>query len=552
MEDVEREHHAEEEKDTGAPRRRVADVVAVGMEEDRDRGATCQRPRDQELGGRQVHRANLTGRAFRVRGYALEMHGLLARFDDAVGNATERAVLAQHRRRLQKQGWLNALDAGPGGWATGDPPPREGNSLEILIDGAEALPRLAEALESAQSHVHLAGWHFSPEFALRRDGKPAILRNILAELAERIDVRVLMWAGAPLPLFRPARREVRAVRDALAARTKVSCALDSRERPLHCHHEKIAVVDGRLAFVGGIDLSLLGGDRFDSSSHPARAAVGWHDASALVTGPAVAGVAEHFSLRWHEVTGETLPSADPPAETGDVKLQIVRTVPNGLYESLPHGDFRIAESYLRALRSAERLVHLESQFLWSPEITGVLAEKLERPPSDNFRLLVILPARPNNGKEDTRGALADLVEADGGAGRFLACTLYARRGPVADPVYVHAKIGIVDDRWITIGSANLNEHSLFNDSEMNVVSHDPVLARATRLRLWAEHLERTEDEVSGDPAELIDSLWRPLAEEQLDRRRRGEPLEHRLVRLPHLARKSNRLLGPINGLLVDG
>jgi len=117
---------------------------------------------------------------------------------------------------------------------------------------------------------------------------------------------------------------------------------------------------------------------------------------------------------------------------------------------------------------------------------------------------------------------------------------------------VHAKIGIVDDRWITLGSANLNEHSLFNDTEMNVVAQDPELARSTRLRLWAEHLERPQSEIDGDPTEVIDTLWRPIAQEQHERRRRGLPLEHRLVRLPHVARKANRVLGPLNGFLVDG
>ena len=62
-------------------------------------------------------------------------------------------------------------------------------------------------------------------------------------------------------------------------------------------------------------------------------------------------------------------------------------------------------------------------------------------------------------------------------------------------MYVHAKIGIVDDAWLTLGSANLNEHSLFNDTEMNVLICDPALARETRLRLWSEHLERPIDEV---------------------------------------------------------
>ena len=90
----------------------------------------------------------------------------------------------------------------------------------------------------------------------------------------------------------------------------------------------------------------------------------------------------------------------------------------------------------------------------------------------------MLPSRPNNGADDTRGQLGVLVEADDGAGRFLACTLYAPGDGDAQKVYVHAKIGIVDDRWLTLGSANLNEHSLFNDTEVNVVVNDEGLATA--------------------------------------------------------------------------
>jgi phosphatidylserine/phosphatidylglycerophosphate/cardiolipin synthase-like enzyme len=116
----------------------------------------------------------------------------------------------------------------------------------------------------------------------------------------------------------------------------------------------------------------------------------------------------------------------------------------------------------------------------------------------------------------------------------------------------HAKIGIVDDRWMTIGSANLNEHSLFNDTEMNLVTHDPGVARATRLRLWSEHLERPPEELDRDPTEIIERIWRPLAEQQLQRRLDGVPLTHRVLRLPHVSRRTEALRGPINGLLVDG
>ena len=257
-------------------------------------------------------------------------------------------------------------------------------------------------------------------------------------------------------------------------------------------------------------------------------------------------------MRWREVTGAELAYPETPEPAGDVELQIVRTVPERLYTATPRGDFRLLESYVRALRSARRLIYLENQFLWSPEIAEILIDKLLRAPADDFRLLIVLPAKPNSGGDDTRGMLGELIEADADAGRLLACTLFARAGRLADRVYVHAKIGIVDDAWLTLGSANLNEHSLFNDTEMNVVTHDTALARQTRLRLWSEHLELPIDQIAAEPATVIDDYWKPISKEQLARREAGEPLTHRLVRLAHVSRRSERLLGPLQGLLLDG
>jgi phosphatidylserine/phosphatidylglycerophosphate/cardiolipin synthase-like enzyme len=479
---------------------------------------------------------------------------VINRVDSWIGEGVEDAIRRRHHRRLSRARRLDQLDPPEDGqlWCAGDPPPREGCEREVLIDGAQALPRIAETLAGARSHVHIAGWHVTPDFGLTRDPGAVRLRDLLGELAERVDVRVLLWAGAPLPVFKPARRAVRHAREELVRGTRVICALDSHERPMHCHHEKLVIVDDDVAFVGGIDLTSLGGDRFDSNDHPMRGHLGWHDAVTRVRGPAVADVAAHFAARWHEVRGEQLevPSV-LPAAAGEAKLQVVRTVPERIYDFLPRGDFRILEAYTRALRSARRLVYLESQFLWSSQVVDILSEKLRNPPSDEFRLLVMLPVKPNNGADATRGQLGVLAAADGGNNRFLAVTVAARTGALTRPLYVHAKIGIVDDEWLTIGSANLNEHSLFNDSEMNIVACDPPLARETRLRLWAEHLERPIEDVSGDPAQVFDELWRPIAAEQLERRRRGDPATHRLLELPGVSRRSMALLGPAQGLLVD-
>ena len=487
--------------------------------------------------------------AARLRGVA--GRGLLAA-ECLIGKTVSAQICAHHQRRLRRLGWSHALDPANGLWAAGEPPPRAGNAIEILVDGAEALPVIADGLRTARSHVHVTGWSFSPDFALRRDEEPLVLRNLLARLAEDVDVRILVWAGAPLPLFRPSRREVRRMREELTAGTRIQCELDSRERPLHCHHEKTIVVDDRIAFAGGIDLTTESGDRYDLSDHPARAAVGWHDAAARIEGPAVGDVAEHFRMRWHEVAGETLPPVVPSEPAGDIELQVVRTVPEKIYGAVPRGDFRIAESYVRAFREAQQYIYVENQFLWSPEIASVLREKLTDPPCDDFRIVFVLPSKPTSGRDNTRGVLGELIEADDDNRRLLACALYARAGSLVDPIYVHAKIAIIDDSWLTIGSANLNEHSLFNDTEMNLVANDPELARSTRLRLWSEHLERPINEIPDDPVEAIDKLWRPISEEQFERRLAGEPLTHRLTRLPHVSKRTARLLGPLNGVLVDG
>ncbi|HEY6760597.1 MAG TPA: phosphatidylserine/phosphatidylglycerophosphate/cardiolipin synthase family protein [Baekduia sp.] len=483
----------------------------------------------------------------------------VARADALVGDAIEATVKRHHRRRLRRLGHPEALEPTPSStlWATGDPPPRPGNRVEVLVDGATALPAIAQALRAARSHVHITGWHLASHFELVRGEHPTAIGPLLAELAERVDVRVLVWAGSPVPVFHPTRKEVEAEVRKLTRDTRIRAYRDPREHPVHCHHEKTLVIDDAVAFVNGIDMTDQGGDRYDTSDHPARRKLGWHDVGTRIEGPAVQDVADHFIMRWREVSGEQLPPttpAPPVAAEHASTVQVVRTVAEDMYDALPHGDFRILESYVRALRSAKDYIYLENQFLWSPEIVEILVDKLRRPPSPGFRLVVLLPARANNGQDDTRGQLGVLAEADDhGNPHFLATTLRSRTGSRDDALYVHAKVGIVDDRWLTIGSANLNAHSLLNDTEMNIVTDDAVLARATRERLWAEHLEQPLDALQDrSPQQLVDELWRPIAMEQLGRRDAGERPTHRLLALPGVSKRSRRLLGPLQGIVDDG
>ncbi|HWM01185.1 MAG TPA: phospholipase D-like domain-containing protein [Actinophytocola sp.] len=488
----------------------------------------------------------------------------LDKVDERIGDGLEHVLRAHHERRLRRLGWADVLpdDDEPGlvqrrlDRLGGRAPVRTGNRVEVLVDGEKALPVIQAAIEGARERVHIANWHASPDFRLVRTPDAPTLRELLRETAERVPVRLLLWAGPPVPVFQPTRGLVKDALRAFTTDSKVSCVLDSRERTMHCHHEKLVIVDDRVAFVGGLDFTALEGDRHDSVEHPPDRPLGWHDVVARLEGPIVADVAEHFRQRWNEVAAEEVPSAPVSEPVGDTNVQLLRTVPDKTYDFVPRGEFTILDGYLRALRSAEHLVYLENQFLWSPEIAEVLIDKLCRPPSEDFRVVLVLPRKPTNGADTTRGQLgrllaADMLETSDGP-RLLAATISAHDGEESAPVYVHAKVGIVDDEWMTIGSANLNEHSLFNDTEVNIATDDRELIRATRLGLWAEHLQRPEAEVDSPAAEVVDRLWRPIAQEQAEREERGQRRTHRLTLLPGVSRRAGRLQGPLRGLLVDG
>ncbi|GLZ31118.1 phospholipase [Lentzea sp. NBRC 105346] len=459
--------------------------------------------------------------------------GLLDVLDARLGDGLENVLCAHHKRRLRKLGWADAF--GGTGWFSPRRPVRQGNRMRVLLDGHEALPQIADAIEHARKYVHIANWHASPDFRLTREPAAPQLRELLDAAAERVPVRVLLWAGPPVPIFEPTRERARNAQKAFMANGGVKCVLDARERTFHCHHEKIVVIDDEIAFVGGVDLTAVEGDRHDSREHPPTRPMGWHDHASRVEGPVVADVAEHFRQRWMEIAHEWLPEPRVPEPVGTTAIQVVRTIPERTYDFAPRGEFSLLDAHVKALRSAKRLVYLENQFLWSPEITEILIDKLRYPPDDRFRVVLVLPRKPSNGADTTRGQLGRLIDADDGGRRLVAAT------PTSDetPVYVHAKLGVVDDRWLTVGSANLNEHSLFNDTEVNVVTDDPEVARDARLRLWREHLQR--DDVDGDPADVVDKLWRPALE------RPG-----RLTKLPGVSRRAGRLQGPLRGLLVDG
>ena len=213
-------------------------------------------------------------------------------------SSTASSVTGSRRRcapsiawRLRRLGWETRADATrrTASWATGDPPPRDGCSLDVLVDGAEAFPAIAEAIEHARDYVYVTGWHVAPYFELVRGRATGGARRA-AGRGRRTGRRAGCWCGPArrCPRSTPPVRRCATASRTLTRGTRIRCEIDPREHPFHCHHEKTVVVDGEVAFVGGIDMTDYAGDRFDTSDHPARRRLGWHDVGTRLRGPAVA------------------------------------------------------------------------------------------------------------------------------------------------------------------------------------------------------------------------------------------------------------------------
>jgi phosphatidylserine/phosphatidylglycerophosphate/cardiolipin synthase-like enzyme len=432
-------------------------------------------------------------------------------------------VVDAEAARLARNAWWGEDSQ----WFPGGAAPRQHNSITPLIDGDAFFQRLYAALTGARRYVYITGWCLTPHVPLLRVTPDDLVRtrlvDVLAGISKTVPVRILLWGGAPA-IIKPTRAQVQSTQRIFqkAASGDLLCELDQTARMSHCHHQKAIVVDGEFAFVGGIDLTTFAGDRWDQHGHGLRSSVNWHDVAALIQGEAVADVEQNFHERWRAVTGdEGLPHQDPPVDPSwRTSAQIVRTIPRGDYAFSPRGEFGIHHVYIEAIRKAERLIYIETQYLWSPEIMEALIEAIARRRDHDFRIVIVLPARATSGKWDNDRHVEKLRKADGGRGIAEAYSLYAS-GPCNGvqpfryrPTYVHAKVAIFDDEWLTIGSANLNDRGLVTDSEINVVALDPGLAQSFRIDLWAEHLGLTKDDVANhDPISLIDTVWRQRAAE---------------------------------------
>jgi len=438
--------------------------------------------------------------------------------------------------------------------ATDLPPWTEGNTVWALSHGHPYFAALQAAVDAAGTGdvVLLGGWRADADQVL---GQAAAGRTFAAAARRGALVRGLLWRSHG-PVVGYSAVENRGFADAVA-RGGGRVLLDHRVRPLGSHHQKFVVVrhrdapDDDVAFVGGIDLAVGRRDDEEHAGDPLTRSFArvygprpaWHDVQVGMSGPAVADVESTFRERWEDrgalvrapwrvaVGGrhsrvrraDPLPPPGPaPPAAGTSAVQLLRTYPRRYVRPFPFapaGERSVARAYAKALLRAQRLVYVEDQYLWSDDVARVFAAALHRAP--RLRLIAVVPRYPDQesplqvpAAQLGQGTAMDLVRRVGGD-RVQVLDLEREDGT---PIYVHAKLTVVDDVWAAVGSANLNRRSWTHDSELVAAvldderdtrePHDPAglgdgarrFARELRLGLMREHLGRA----PGDDADLVD------------------------------------------------
>jgi phosphatidylserine/phosphatidylglycerophosphate/cardiolipin synthase-like enzyme len=450
----------------------------------------------------------------------------------------------------------------PGGdsWSTG-------NSATPLVHGATYFAELMHCLAQLRSGdlLMFTDWRGDPDQLLT--GAPdSAVSAALCEAARRgVDVRGLVWRSH-LDKLGMSGSENRHLGEEIEE-AGGECLLDMRVRTGGSHHQKFVVLrhPGRpeldVAFVGGIDLCHSrrddGEHRGDPQPMPIAKVYGprppWHDAMVALRGPVVADVETVFRERWEDPQpltrnpvnwlaerarredrhADPLPPQLPdPAPVGSAAVQLLRTYPKRLggYPFAPDGERSVAHGYTKALRRARCLVYVEDQYLWSNEVASTFADALRAQPG--LHVVAVLPHHPD---QDGRFSLPpNLVGRDRALSTMRAAggdrvAVYGVENPCGTPVYVHAKICIVDDTWATVGSDNFNRRSWTHDSELSAAvlddTRDPrsprdpgglgdgarTYARDLRLQLLREHLDRRDDDALVDPLAAFDELRRSAA-----------------------------------------
>lgn len=387
----------------------------------------------------------------------------------------------------------------------------------FLISTCDFFRAFREACLQARHEVLVLAWDLWDSIELVRgedaeghDDFPTKMGDfILAILEDNPDlqVKLLVWDYAMLYLGR--RELVPLSQWRHPGHPRLEMVTDDAIPGGASHHQKVVVIDGVLAFTGGMDLAAW---RWDRSEHrtddplrrnPRSQSYGpHHDVQVALTGPVVGELRDLVAQRWERATGKTLDKLDPgdlpvpwpesvPVDFEDEPLALALTFAR--YRDNP-AVYHIERMHLEMIATARDFLYFENQYLSSHRVVSALEERLRE--EDGPEVVMVLNRKAGWLENSTLGLVAnrllERLRAADRHGRFHGYYPFAGDDEEGTEIYVHAKLMLADDRLFLGGSANLSNRSMRVDSELNLcfAYEKPVnFIRQLREALLSMHLD---------------------------------------------------------------
>jgi phosphatidylserine/phosphatidylglycerophosphate/cardiolipin synthase-like enzyme/uncharacterized membrane protein YdjX (TVP38/TMEM64 family) len=408
----------------------------------------------------------------------------------------------------------------------------------FVVDAKDYFLAFMRAAEKARRSIVILAWDFDSRIPLNPQAPEAervCLCDFLNGLAERnpaLRIRILDW---DYPMVYGTDREFPPIYGlAWKPHPRIDFRFDDTHPLAGSHHQKIVVIDDRLAFAGGLDLAAR---RWDTTAHaPGDSQRVFededyppvHDVMVAVDGEAAKELAKIACMRWHDVTGKVIPrhdvDSDPwpdelPVDVTDVSVGISCTAPPKCDKE---GVHQVESLFLDMIKRARRYIYIENQYFTSHRIGAALRKRLRERDGPE---IVLATRLLSHGwlEEMTMSALRTKLVRELRAAdkykRFMAVYPHIEGLKEGTCIDLHSKVMIVDDEWLRIGSSNISNRSMGVDTECDVVIEargERRVAKAVREfrdRLLAEHLGATLEDVrraaSTSMAAAIEKLGTP-------------------------------------------
>jgi phosphatidylserine/phosphatidylglycerophosphate/cardiolipin synthase-like enzyme/uncharacterized membrane protein YdjX (TVP38/TMEM64 family) len=392
----------------------------------------------------------------------------------------------------------------------------------VLIDAAAFFAAVREAALRAKRFIVIMGWDLDSRTRLvgesgqPEDGYPAELAKFLSKLvSERseLEVYLLLWDYSLL--YATERERFPQLTLQWQTPPRVQFALDSNVPFGASQHQKIVVVDGQVAFSGGLDLTIRRWDtpkhecrnrwRVDPDGKPYRP---FHDVQAVVDGDAAGALHEIVRERWRASTAEDLPAtpaqSDPWPKRVAPDFTNVRVAVSRTQHAFAQWRERreVEALFLDSISTAERSLYIENQYFTSVAVAKRIAQRMQEQPK--LETLLVGPQNHESWIEahtmrNGRIRFWRILRDSGVGDRVRLVYPHIEDGAGFTDTMMHSKVMIIDDRFLRVGSANLNNRSMGTDTECDLAIEAASDAERSRVldirnRLLADHCgSRVED-----------------------------------------------------------